>query len=102
MMNATLTDAPDEFAVKLISAASQLFPKRPGNVTLTMILNPVVWEGFVNGKSGFLRSIGKMDPTLAFGQQLPRTRNTTSIMDIGLEYSVSVPRRNFSCFCYIN
>jgi len=42
MMNATLTDAPDEFAVKLISAASQLFPKRPGNVTLTMILNPGV------------------------------------------------------------
>jgi hypothetical protein len=43
-----------------------------------------------------------LNPRLAFGQRLPRTRNTRNVKDIGLQNSVSVPRRNFSRFWYIN
>jgi hypothetical protein len=42
MMNTAQTDALDEFAVEMFCADDQLFLKWPANVTLTMILKPVV------------------------------------------------------------
>lgn len=75
MMNTASTDAPEEFAVKLICTEDHLFPKWPGNVTLTLVLKVVVQKGFVKGKSCFLRSTTKMDPSFAFGQRLLRTKD---------------------------